>query len=156
MGEQLTEGIYEDLALRHAIYHFFPLDLSHTRERYNAMWPKWGFKFPSLHNHLFPPQLQIFRSPRLVVVFRDALAVAKSAKTSPHFIVREQTLALEHMDKAKLPTLMISYEKALAWPGNCVQTLAAFCGLKASAEQMSAAVARFGVKGPYLEAPHED
>lgn len=105
--------------------------------------PVWGFKCPALRDHLKPTRA-LMRNPRYVFVFRDAVAIGQRNHMATGQELCE-TIRLAANGYAKLmkvvpelsdPVLMVSYEKALQFPEQLVATLARFCGVEVSAEQV--------------------
>jgi hypothetical protein len=155
VGSDWADGIFEDQPMRRALYHFFHDERAQTIATYNKHHPKWAFKFPGLHNHMFPPEMGQFRDPRLVVLWRDAFSVSQRAEAPMHAILREQTRMSEFAHACKCPVLMVSYEKAMASTAKFVTTLATFTDIKLTQEALAAALAGFGDRQAYLDAPHE-
>ncbi len=148
-----TEGlaVHEDREFLHALVTFDFMLMQRLIEVRNASLTRWGFKFPSLQNHLMPPQLLRFRRPHLIVVMRDPVAVASRAFMSDGRGQSEEAVVANAMTqtgdllklvlRAECPTLLVSYEKAIAAPGAFVDALAAFCGVAAGETVRRAAVA---------------
>jgi hypothetical protein len=142
MGETRDEAVNEDKEIRDALMYFFHGSRARIIERRNAEHQKWGLKFPSLMNHLHPPELEQFRNPRLIVMVRDAVAVTRrsllSDTNSGHsaavfgHVIEQQTAMTAFVLNAKCPALLLSYEKFLAFPKTNLNMLAAFCGLSLS------------------------
>jgi len=116
----------------------------------NTKLKNWGFKFPALQNYIFPPQLDLFRNPYLILMSRDPVAVAKRSTMSDEkpasvtealedILLQMQSL-VRFAKNSKHPTLLLSYEKALLFPENVVTTVADFCGVKLSKEQIDKCV----------------
>lgn len=139
MGRTST-AVYEDEDIQPALFHF-----DHTRFRQvigmrNAAHLKWGFKFPSIQNHLFPPQLALLRNPRLIVVSRDPVAIAARAHLSDPQAGNE-IAAFENVSKqiydlmnfvrnTSCPALLLSYEKFLVFPTAAIDAIAGFVGIE--------------------------
>jgi hypothetical protein len=121
----------------------------------NQRFSKWGFKTPNLHNYLSSTDVQRFRYPRFIVVFRDPIAIAHRNELS----MQDSTLrairsASEDMMKLSSrvsslgsPTLLVSYEKALQNAEYVVEAICEFCGLSPSSEQKAAATAAIAPNG---------
>ncbi|MCU0830675.1 MAG: sulfotransferase [Rhizobiaceae bacterium] len=98
---------------------------------------KWGFKRPSAYE-TFTPDLTPFRNPRLIVPFRDPVAIAMRNVISMEFklmpalgLAIEQTRRLAaFVQSTKVPVLLVSYEKALLDPAHFVTATAEFCGVE--------------------------
>ena len=151
LGSKWEEGLYEDQPLRTALFHFYHDMRAKLIGMYNHEFPRWGFKFPSLHRHMLPLELGQFRNARLVVMYRDATATAIRARMQPWDILAEQVALGLFVKTCVCPVLLGSYERAIAEPENFAAVLAAFSGLK----HRAGAAAVVGDKRAYLEAPHE-
>ncbi len=150
MGQSWAQALYEDEHFNWAItYHHHELRRQLSAER-DVAYAHWGFKFPGLHNALQPPELEQFRSPRLVICVRDAVAVTQSIckyEREPKVFLDvldhvqlEQSLMLRFAKLAEVATILVSYEKCLAKPATFVLGLAAFLGLKPSEDTLQKAV----------------
>jgi hypothetical protein len=105
---------------------------------------------PGLYNHLHPPQITQFRSPRLVLMVRDTLAVAQSAQKHDRdgrpildiirHIQGEQAQAMRFIELAEVPAMILSYEKFLAAPAAFIRAVAVFSGVRPDDEIVSRAV----------------
>jgi hypothetical protein len=140
MGKTENQAVFEDKEFINALLYFDYSLLHALIASRNAAAPRWGFKFPSLQNHLLPPQLKRFRNPHLIVVTRDPVATASRAYISDpeqkdaaaaYYNVSKQAYDMMHfLQKAQCPTLLLSYEKFVAFPENGIDGIAAFCGMK--------------------------
>lgn len=107
----------------------------------DAQHDKWGFKLPAMRGRLasFLPEA---RNPRVIVVFRDLLAVSLRNNLTfnadflqdMHKAAAGYARMIQQLEQIDSPTLLISYEKALLNPGNCVAAIAGFCGVSMSDE----------------------
>jgi hypothetical protein len=96
----------------------------------------WGWKFPNAANYLekLRPHLA---NPHLVIVMRDPVATAKGHMRwhgrddlhalSDIFLTAQRNFYL--CLTWQVPALLVSYEKALAYPGNFITEFCAFAGL---------------------------
>ncbi len=139
MGKTDGLEVFEDQEFIKALISF---DYNHMRKiirDYDAVHRRWGFKFASLQNHVFPPQLQHFRNPRLIVVSRDPIATAsRSHASDPDKKGIEETLLnvakqmsdmINFVRSVECPTLLVSYEKFITFPDRAIDALAQFCGI---------------------------
>ncbi|MDE8350005.1 MAG: hypothetical protein POG74_11080 [Acidocella sp.] len=144
MGNTNNLAVYEDQDFLHALLFFDQARIAELIVERNNKYPRWGFKFPSLQNHLLPPQLSRFRAPHLILVMRDPVATASRAFSSDtdgnsiidtFLNVTRQTFDLVNfMQKVECPTLLISYEKLLAFPDQTIDSIVAFCGIELDTE----------------------
>lgn len=146
LGDQADKAVFEDLQFANAIENS-PSELPAIIAQYNDAHNVWGFKrpmaFQSVENYL-----HLFREPRLVIPFRDPVAVAKREEISMVCDFRDQLrrvveLNLEivtFIEKVSVPVLLVSYEKAIFESANFVTALADFCGLQPSGRAKSRAM----------------
>jgi hypothetical protein len=142
-------AVLEDEEFLHALLFFNFARLAQLISARNAANSRWGFKFASLQNHLLPPQLEAFRNPHLIIVMRDPVAIATRARISDpeirdaadaFFNVTKQSHDMAtFVAKASCPTLLLSYEKFLAFPEQAIKSIAAFCGIQLTGAAMDQA-----------------
>lgn len=136
MGVGRESVVFEDVELANAIDSKDFALLESVIESRNAKHAVWGFKRPSASlkmNRL----AKSFRNPYFVVVFRDIFAIALrnkiAVKTDPyrdmHNSLRQYAEILDFIQSTRLPTMLVSYEKALLKREAFVRALAAFVGI---------------------------
>lgn len=142
MGSHLTPQSAEDkkiqLLLKSQDLQGFG-DLCRARD---AEHPIWAFKCPALRTVLDASMPQM-RNPRVVLVFRDILAVSQrnaisvdaNLLESMEQAARGYVKLIQQFRNIPAPVLLVSYEKALQYPQALVQALAEFCGKTISEEQ---------------------
>jgi hypothetical protein len=131
------EVTLEDRELLHVLTAQDRPALIEAIRRRNETAGVWAFKIPNLHGYLTPADLGLFRNPQLIVLMRDAAAVAHRHATAerlelPHaFLDTAQTMAafLVFLITASCPTLVVSYEKAILHPEAAVRALMDFAQL---------------------------
>ncbi|MGH7156423.1 MAG: hypothetical protein ACREF3_21075, partial [Acetobacteraceae bacterium] len=112
-------------------------ELDEAIKRRNRHSEVWAFKLPSIHGYMEPDNLRVFRNPRLVIVFRDPVAVAVRHATAeyvdPGVSLFETIEGMREMARflqaAECPMLLVSYEKAIRHPEHLIGALAEFCGV---------------------------
>lgn len=136
MGQQVTFETQEDkefqtLVKAKNIDGFAALcrsrDVAHAR---------WGLKVPALRSDL-NTFASCMRNPRLIVTFRDALAVALrntmsmggETATALAGTARDYLVLARRVADYQGPVLAISYEKSLQFPKETASAVAEFCGL---------------------------
>ena len=135
MGDRHDRVVFEDLLAHDAISTNDPDILGqYIRDRDQAA-PAWGLKRPHMHL-LGSGVLSMFRNPRLVVSFRDPVAIACRNVISEG--IHQRTALSEAMQDlqamlafaldADCPVMLISYEKALVHPTVFIEELTSFCG----------------------------
>lgn len=135
MGEKLST-VYEDVALSEAIEQHRMEDITSLIAHKNERYELWGWKRPSAINYILAWEGR-FRHPYYIVVFRDLFAIANRNRISMlsdvtdsmRHAVRQFNLILDFVEKAKEPTLLVSYEKAMDDPRYFIHTLSNFVGL---------------------------
>ena len=93
-------------------------------------------------------QLTLFDDPRLIVTFRDPVAMAVRTSLSeyqePMRALRdaasEQAALLAFVDRLDCPNLLLSYEKALDFPQDFIDAILQFCDIPPSAATARTAV----------------
>ncbi len=144
MGEHVFEVVMEDAHLLSTLQSGHDALLRGLIDQRNADHTVWGFKIANLHAYLTADRVRWFRNPRLVVTFRDPVAIAVRDSLSEHFDVREAMTFASHaivsmaafIERTGCPTLLLSYEKAIANPPQFLNALLPFCGIEADADQM--------------------
>lgn len=96
----------------------------------------WGWKFPNAYRYL-NDVLGFVRNPHLVLICRDSAAVVyrgrRGGESVTNALIRTAQMNLENMkiiEKWNVPSLIISYERALSSPENFVSNLADFLGME--------------------------
>jgi hypothetical protein len=137
---------YEDLELQAVLHRTEPgpVDLLRLRElaaARNRKYLRWGFKLPMALNSL-PLLEQELRSPTFVLVVRDVVAIASreciAGAVDVLAAIDQATVWHQRMihfaATSMSPCLLISYEKALQFPGLLAAALARWAGMEASPE----------------------
>ncbi|MBF9058115.1 hypothetical protein HKCCSP123_02860 [Rhodobacterales bacterium HKCCSP123] len=101
----------------------------------NATHDIWGWKFPAASNYLEGLSNDL-RNPYLVVVFRDIAATMKGhmrwhnreVAFAAHEILVQQQKNWFLVERWRVPTLLVSYEKAILDPRLFVEELAVHLG----------------------------
>lgn len=137
LGEYLHEAVHEDSRMLGILQHGDERMLRDLIAERNAEHVTWGFKLPTLHALMRYNWVGYFRQPRLIIIYRDPVAIAVRDSLSEHFEERQSLISATHAmtslamfaDRANCPTLMLSYEKAIMDPEGMLHTLLGFCGL---------------------------
>jgi hypothetical protein len=137
MGARLNENVVEDEDIA-AVLAREDLDglRAIIRDRDETQ-GTWGFKLPTLDRDLGANAFAMFRDPHVILMFRDPAAVAVRGALSDYDepmarlreTVAEQASLVAFADRLRCPLLVLSYEKALAFPDACVDAVMTFCGL---------------------------
>ncbi len=146
-GEKSNQVVFEDILLSNAIERGSAAEARDIIQRYNDDYDRWLWKRPAAWTML-RKVLPLFRNPRLIVPFRDVLAIALRNYVSVQSDVdrvlaqhtREYADLVAVLDTVRHPILMVSYEKALADPERYLDTLIEFCGLSPGPESYDAAL----------------
>lgn len=118
----------------------------------------WGWKFPNAANYLDRIQPKLI-NPHLVIVMRDVVATAKAhmrwhskqdmGAISDVILSQQRNLYLAL--RWQVPTLMVSYEKAAAFPQSFIAEFCEFSGLPIPPVVTN--IVEFMVPGKYKAAP---
>ena len=146
MGDKVSRGTNEDKEFRNIIKKSKMAEFKRLCRDRDERFDRWGFKYPAARHDL-PKLVDSMRSPRVVVTSRDPLATAIRAADATRADVlptledglRRTLRLMATVEKLPCPVLLLSYEKALTRPRECVSTLAAFCGIAADSETLEAA-----------------
>jgi hypothetical protein len=138
LGDHVYEPINEDAEITQMLQarDFTRLDALTARQ--NAHTPIWGFKMPDLHLYMQHDELQRFRNPHLIAIFRDPVAVAARNAISEQYdatqAMIEATAAMHALAQfvraTQVPFLLLSHEKALVLPRAFIDNVLAFCGIE--------------------------
>jgi hypothetical protein len=137
LGDHVYEPINEDAEITQILQARDFTRLDELIERQNASKPIWGFKMPDLHLFLQHDELQRFRNPHLIAIFRDPVAVAARNALSEQYdgeqAMIEATSAMyslaQFVRASRVPYLLLSYEKALVFPRAFIDNIVDFCGI---------------------------
>jgi hypothetical protein len=137
LGDHVYEPINEDAEITQMLQARDFTRLDALVERQNANTPIWGFKLPDLQLYIQHDELRRFRNPHLIAIFRDPVAVAArnaiSEQYDPTQAMIEATTAIHALAQfvraARVPFLLLSYEKALLLPRAFIDNVLAFCGI---------------------------
>ncbi|HVY16395.1 MAG TPA: hypothetical protein VHB27_14310 [Rhodopila sp.] len=150
LGDRLSDLVFEDSEVIEVLASRDLARLDALIARNNARHQDWGLKAPMLVGYLQARDLQRFRDPHLLIVFRDPVAIAVRHATAEHVsplpVVREVAEASFGLacfaEDVSCPTLMLSYEKAISFPETVVDAVTRFCGFPDSAELRQRLLAR--------------
>jgi hypothetical protein len=140
MGADINDIVHEDEAVAKVVEARDRDGLKVLIGERNAAYGTWGFKLPMLCRWLDPDDMALFHDPHVIVPFRDAVAISVRASLSEY---QEQMPALRQAadelgamvafaDRLHCPKLLLSYEKALVFPGDFVDAITRFCDLPES------------------------
>lgn len=135
VGMNLTPNTLEDKDIQKAIKQKDISSFEKAVDTRNSEWENWAFKCPALRGDL-KSYLDLLRNPRLIVIFRDVLAISIRNNISMNFELNEGLLAsvknyeklINNIRELDIPILLISYEKALIMPEETVASIANFIG----------------------------
>lgn len=148
MGDRIDSAVYEDVEVAAFIDKGDFAGLAAFAGARNAAHKVWGFKRPNAYKTL-PQLVPALRSPRLIVTFRDILAIAMRNHVSmqmevlpslPRYVAEYGEL-VRNITAVQCPMLLVSYEKFLQFPEESIDTVAEFCGIPMSAELRDKAMA---------------
>ena len=132
----ITSATNDDYHIGHAIATNHP-DLSKRVASLNAKHEVWGFKYPNMWQH--GATLHELREPRLIVMSRDPVAIARRSFDSDQSLsfmrwceqVSEWQLAMTRFVcyETSMPILFVSYEKLLEKPVTVLRYVSRFTQL---------------------------
>lgn len=110
----------------------------------------WGWKFPAAANYLEGLHKSL-RNPCLVIVFRDVAATIKGhmrwhnrdIQVAAHDVLMQQQKNWFLLERWRVPTILISYEKAIIEPQIFATELARLVGVPEPDEPKLAEIAEF-------------
>ncbi len=137
MGEFIYDVVNEDAQMLEIVRSRDAVLLRTLIEQRNRKHGCWGFKIPNLHTYLRQDELSVFRNPHLIVIYRDPVAVAVRNAISEHYAELDGGVAAagamqalgQFVQLAECPLLLLSYEKALAFPNLMIDSILDFCGI---------------------------
>jgi len=155
-GDHVFEPIIEDAEIGQLLRARDLSRLDALIARRNAMMPVWGFKLPNLHHFLKHSELARFRNPLLLIMYRDPVAVTVrnilSEQAEGIAAIIDATAAMHAMTQfafaTKLPVLFLSYEKALQFGTDFIDSVATFCGIAVDDRQRAAMLDRIEPNRP--------
>ena len=147
MGDETDSSVFEDRAIAAAIDGEDFDAFAKIVKNYDAQHKVWGFKRPKAFIRL-DNILKGLRNPRIIVTMRDCVAIAVRNNKSVyhgevegvHRAAKATLAALDALDGANCPILMVSYEKAMSNPKKFSRQVAAFCGLAAPPDMIQSIV----------------
>lgn len=136
MGDSIDKAVYEDVEVAAFIDKGDFGGLKAFAAQRDAVRKVWGFKRPNAYKAL-PQLVGVLRNPRLIVTFRDILAIAMRNHVSmqmdvlpalPRYVAEYGEL-VRNITAVGCPMLLVSYEKFLQFPDDSINSVAAFCGV---------------------------
>ena len=141
MGDAVDKAVYEDVEVARFIDAGDFAGLKAFIAKRNAQHAVWGFKRPNAYKVL-AELVPLMRKPRVIVMFRDVLAIAMRNHVSmqmdvipalPRY-VEEYSHLVQNIAGLKCPMLLVSYEKFMQFPVESVERAAAFAGITLTPE----------------------
>lgn len=159
MGERRDGIVFEDVDLAEAFEQGNMDQARSIIEHRNTAHGSWGWKRPEAFKYI-APYLKEFRNPCLIVTIRDILAIGLrnviSTGLEPEVALKDaqaRYAALLHfLDQVAIPTLLVSYEKALLNAPDVIERVAGFAGVTPSSLTLRAALESVELDRPeYLQ-----
>lgn len=122
-------------------------NFSAVAKEYTEAHQYWGFKYPSIHNHLYKIN-KLLVNPRYIFVFRDIFAISSrrsgvfpddSQIGSMQNSLRLYKKILEFTQKEHPTSFLVSYEKILTNTEAYINALSEFCNLSPTTETLKQA-----------------
>jgi len=141
MGQRINDAVFEDEDMLAALQAADPGALRRLIADRNANYGTWGFKVPEIHTRMRPGQLALFGNPHLIVPFRDVAAVSvrkslseyKDGMNALRETVDQLGAMVTFLAGISVPSLLVSYEKAVMFGEDFVIELMRFAGLPGNA-----------------------
>jgi hypothetical protein len=145
IGERLADLVDEDLEMFDILRSGNSDHLDEIIIKRNASHSDWGFKLGNIDAYLRYADIARFRNPRLIVIFRDPVAIAVRSALAEYYeplaALQGTSAALagliEFINRTTCPSLLLSYEKALIFPEAFIDTLLTYCDISVSDEARS-------------------
>jgi hypothetical protein len=146
MGDKIDTAVFEDVRLAEALEKKNG-DLPGVIEDYNNRFDIWGFKRPTAFKQL-PKTINKFRNPRILIMFRDPLSIAKRNNISVdvpfHTALQNSAKQISELVDFTInidaPKMLVSYEKAMLSPEKFINALVQFVGCKPTPEELNGAI----------------
>lgn len=147
MGERCHHPVYEDVRLSEC---FETKNLTLARQvaqEYSDNHPIWGWKRPSSIDYLDVVH-ETLDSPAYIFIYKDIFSIAQRNAISmlsqivPNMqrSIKEYQATIDFLDKVKPTALLVSYDKAVSWPENFVDSVIEFCNINPTEKQKQAAI----------------
>lgn len=148
MGDLAIAPVFEDLRLSKAMESKDFLTAKQIASEYGEKHPRWGWKRPSSIEYLDDVD-SVLGSPAYVFIYKDILSIAQRNAISMlsdilpgmEVALRKYGMSLEFLRKNNPYAMLVSYDKAVAYPESFVLSLIKFCRLSPSEQQINDAVA---------------
>lgn len=143
IGEAVDSAVYEDVEVARFIDAKDYKSLKTFIETRNGQHAVWSFKRPNAYRVL-PKIIPLLRNPRVIVMFRDVLAIAMRNHVSMQMslVPSLPRYAEEYRDLVEIiasltcPMLLVSYEKFIQFPKESIERTAEFAGVSVPPDLM--------------------
>lgn len=148
MGDRIDGAVFEDVEFAAAMESGQRDALSQIISQRNTRHRLWGFKRPEAYKHL-DRLCAACRNPRIIVMFRDILAIAvrnsiavqlDPIQSLPRLLSDYEAL-LGALERVRVPMLLLSYEKCVQFPVETVKEIASFAGIEITDQVVNEAAA---------------
>lgn len=147
MGDRAVAPVYEDVRLSEA-FEKNDYDLAKViMDEYSSKYEKWGWKRPSSIDYLDIVEKSM-DSPSYVFIFKDILSIAQRNSISMlsevlpgmQNALNQYKNTLKFLDKTNHHAMLVSYDKAVAYPEYLIAALISFYELSPNKNQIAEAV----------------
>ncbi|HVC60895.1 MAG TPA: hypothetical protein VND19_11105 [Acetobacteraceae bacterium] len=140
MGSEINDIVHEDEAFARVLEARDRDGLKRLIGERNAAYGTWGFKAPMLCRWLDPEDMALFNDPHVIAAFRDPVAISVRTALSEYQepmralrnAVGDLAAMMTFLEHLRCPTLLLSYEKSLVFPGDFIDAITQFCGVPQS------------------------
>jgi hypothetical protein len=116
LGKRIADPVNEDMDMLHVLRADDAAGVDDIISERNALGTDWGFKVPHIAAYLNPDEVQRFRNPHLILIFRDPVAIAVRHALAeygdPSAALEDTTIAMNGLahffNQTTCPALLLS------------------------------------------------
>ncbi|MBY6206126.1 MULTISPECIES: hypothetical protein [Halomonas] len=146
MGDRASHPVYEDVRLSSAFERNERAKARHIINEYDAKHGHWGWKRPSIIDRLSDVDTLI-PNARYIFIYKDILSIAQrnsismleQVTTGMERALTQYQNTLDFINRGTAHAMLVSYDKATAYPDVFLSMLEEFCSIHPSREQHDSA-----------------
>lgn|SRR5690554_28642 len=147
MGDEFHAPVFEDVRLAEAMESGEWRAANAVVSDYKSRGIRWGWKRPSIVNYLDEAD-KALENPAYIFVFKDIFSIAQRNSISMlsdtlkamNEAQQQYRKILNFLEGCSAPAMLVSYEKALAYPKEFVEKVVQFSHLDCDAQQQDKAL----------------
>ncbi len=147
MGDLAAGPTFEDPKISHCFESLNKESAKKLIQEYSACHTVWAWKRPSSINYLGLVD-ELFEKPMYIFIFKDVLSISQrnaismleDVSTGIKLAHNEYGKSIDFIAENECYALLVSYEKALAYPSAYVDQVIDFCNLKVTVSQRNDAI----------------